>query len=163
MNNYFPYSDSWFQELKRRQADPTLDDYNIDANGNYVYYGSTNWLAEFYKRSNSANVHSLNFSGGNESSSYYLSGRAYEQDGIYKVGNEDFNKYNLRGKGSLKLKPWLTLDNNTSLNINNYLQPMPMRFYLVGGYGVSKDQSRPSVRDGECFLKTVKKAEVSWI
>lgn len=124
MNNYFPYSDSWFEELKKRQADPTLDNYNIDANGNYVYYGSTNWLKEFYERGNSSNVHSLNFSGGNESSNYYLSGRIYDQDGIYKVGKEDFKKYNLRGKGSLKLKPWLTLDNNTSLNSNSYLQPM---------------------------------------
>ncbi|MBL1410171.1 SusC/RagA family TonB-linked outer membrane protein [Sphingobacterium sp. C459-1T] len=124
MNNYFPYSDAWYEELKRRQADPTLDNYNLDENGNYIYYGATNWLEEFYKPNNKATVHSLNFSGGSEAANYYLSGRMYTQDGIYKIGNEDFDKYNVRGKGSIKIKPWLTIDNNTSLNINNYLQPM---------------------------------------
>ena len=32
-NNYMPYSNAWFEELKRRRADPTMDNYSIDANG----------------------------------------------------------------------------------------------------------------------------------
>ena len=124
MNNYFPYSDSWFTELKRRQSDPTLDNYNVDANGNYVYYGNTNWLKEFYKNHNYSYVHSLNFQGGQDLVNYYVSGRIYDQSGIYKVGNEDFKRYNLRAKGSIKLRPWLTFENNTSLIKGNYLQPM---------------------------------------
>lgn len=124
MNNYFSYSDAWFEELKRRQADPTLDDYDIDANGNYVYYGSTNWLSEFYKRSNTSSSHALSFTGGGENASFYLSGRYYNQDGIYKVGNEKFKKYNVRAKGVIHLRPWLTLENNTTLYRNTYLQPM---------------------------------------
>jgi TonB-linked SusC/RagA family outer membrane protein len=124
MNNYFPYSDQWFEELKRRQADPTLDNYDIDANGNYIYYGSTNWLAEFYKRQNSSYSHSISFTGGNEAANFYLSARYYNQDGIYKVGHEDFKKYNVRAKGSIKLKPWLTLENNSYLYRMIYDQPM---------------------------------------
>lgn len=124
MNNYFPYSDSWFEELKRRQADPTLDNYDIDANGNYIYYGSTNWLSEFYKKRNSATSHALSFTGGGEFADFYLSGRYYTQDGIYKVGKEDFKKYNVRAKGTIRLKPWLTLENNATLYKNIYLQPM---------------------------------------
>ena len=124
INNYFPYSDSWFEELKKRQADPTLDDYDVDANGNYIYYGSTNWLKEFYKRSNRATTHSISFTGGGEFADFYLSGRYYTQDGIYKVGNEDFKKYNVRAKGTVRLKPWLTLENNTTLFRNIFDQPM---------------------------------------
>lgn len=124
INNYFNYSDAWFEELKRRQADPTLDNYDIDEHGNYVYYGSTNWLSEFYKRRNTSSSHAISFTGGNEFANFYLSGRYYNQDGIYKVGNEDFKKYNLRAKGSIRLKPWLTLENNTTLFRNIYLQPM---------------------------------------
>ena len=30
-NNYMPYSNAWFEELKRRRADPTMDNYDIDA------------------------------------------------------------------------------------------------------------------------------------
>jgi len=124
MNNYFPYSDSWFAELQRRQNDPTLDNYNVDANGNYQYYGNTNWLREFYKDQNYSYVHSLNLQGGQDMVNYYVSGRIYDQNGIYKVGNEDFKRYNVRAKGSIKLRPWLTFENNTSLIKNNYLQPM---------------------------------------
>lgn len=124
MNNYFPYSDAWFEELKRRQADPTLDNYDIDANGNYIYYGHTNWLSEFYKRSNMSSSHALSLTGGGENASFYVSGRYYTQDGIYKVGKEKFKKYNIRAKGAIKLRPWLTLTNNTTLYRNTYLQPM---------------------------------------
>jgi len=124
INNYFPYSDQWFEELKRRQADPTLDNYDIDENGNYIYYGSTNWLAEFYKRRNSSYAHNISFTGGNDAASFYLSARYYNQDGIYKVGNEDFKKYNVRAKGTIKIKPWLTLENNSYLYRMIYDQPM---------------------------------------
>ncbi|UAY56955.1 SusC/RagA family TonB-linked outer membrane protein [Arachidicoccus terrestris] len=124
MNNYFPYSDAWYEELKRRQADPTLDNYDIDDNGNYIYYGHTNWLSEFYKRSNMSSSHALSLTGGGENASFYVSGRYYTQNGIYKVGKEKFKKYNVRAKGTIKLRPWLTLTNNTTLYRNTYLQPM---------------------------------------
>ncbi|MDD3968543.1 MAG: TonB-dependent receptor [Proteiniphilum sp.] len=124
MNNYFPYSDAWYEELKRRQADPTMDNYDIDANGNYIYYGNTNWLEEFYKKRNFSTAHSVTVQGGQESINYYVSGRYYGQDGIYKVGDEDFNKYNLRAKGSIKIRPWLTLENNTSFVKDFNKQPM---------------------------------------
>lgn len=124
MNNYFPYSDTWFEELKKRQADPTMDDYNIDENGNYIYYGSTNWLKEFYKRSNASTNHSLSIQGGSDKSSYYVSARYFNQDGVFKVGEEDFSKINLRARGSIQIRPWLTLENNTSMVNDNQKQPM---------------------------------------
>ena len=62
--------------------------------------------------------------GGREGVSYYISGRYYNQDGIYKVGEETYKKYNLRAKGSIRIRPWLTLDNNTSLMSSKYHQPM---------------------------------------
>lgn len=124
MNNYFPYSDAWYEELKRRQADPTMDNYNIDENGNYIYYGNTNWLKEFYKRRNFSTAHSITVQGGQDNINYYVSGRYYGQNGIYKVGKEDFNKYNMRAKGSVKIRPWLTLENNTSFVKDFYKQPM---------------------------------------
>lgn len=124
INNYFPYSEQWYEELKRREADPTLDNYDVDANGNYIYYGHTNWLSEFYKKRNMSSSHALSLTGGGENASFYLSGRYYTQDGIYKVGNEKFKKYNVRAKGTINLRPWLTLTNNTTLYRNTYLQPM---------------------------------------
>lgn len=122
-NNYMPYSNAWFEELKRRRADPTMDNYDIDANGNYNYYGETNWLKEIYKSVNYSTTHAVSIQGGREGVSYYISGRYYNQDGIYKVGEETYKKYNLRAKGSIRIRPWLTLDNNTSLMSIKQLQP----------------------------------------
>ena len=123
-NNYMPYSNAWFEELKRRRADPTMDNYDIDANGNYNYYGETNWLKEIYKSVNYSTTHAVSIQGGREGVSYYISGRYYNQDGIYKVGEETYKKYNLRAKGAIRIRPWLTLDNNTSLMSSKYHQPM---------------------------------------
>ncbi|WP_295939795.1 TonB-dependent receptor [uncultured Alistipes sp.] len=123
-NNYMNYSNVWFDELKRRRADPTMDNYDIDANGNYNYYGHTNWLKEVYKGVNYSTTHSISIQGGREGVNYYLSGRYYNQDGIYKVGEETYKKYNLRAKGSIRIRPWLTMDNNTSLMSSKYKQPM---------------------------------------
>ena len=119
-----PYSNAWFEELKRRRADPTMDNYSIDANGNYSYYGETNWLKEIYKSVNYSTTHAVSIQGGREGVSYYVSGRYYNQDGIYKVGEETYKKYNLRAKGSIRIRPGLTLDNNTSLMSSKYHQPM---------------------------------------
>lgn len=124
MNNYFPYSDSWFEELKKRQADPTMDNYNIDENGNYIYYGSTNWLEEFYKKSTFATNHSLSVQGGGDKSTFYVSARYFNQGGIYKVGEEDFTKINLRVRGTVQIRPWLTFENNASMVNDSQMQPM---------------------------------------
>src|SRR5690606_4402932 len=43
---------------------------------------------------------------------------------IYKIGEEDFKKFNVRAKGGIKLRPWLRLENNTALVNNTYKQPM---------------------------------------
>lgn len=110
--------------MVRRSNDPTLDNYDIDANGRYVYYGNTNWLKLFYKPRNYTQQHNVNVQGGNENSSFYISGRYYGQDGIYKVGTENFDQYNLRAKASVKLYKWLRLDYNVSLLNRDYLQPM---------------------------------------
>lgn len=124
MNNYFAYSDNWYSELKRRQGDASMDNYDVDENGNYIYYGNTNWLHEFYKKSNFSTNHAVTVQGAGEKTSFYISGRYFGQDGIYKVGDEDFKKMNLRAKGTIQIRPWLKLENNTSFSKDDYQQPM---------------------------------------
>lgn len=124
INNYINYSDEWYEELVARRADPTMDNYSIDKDGNYSYYGETNWLKETYKPVNFSTTHSLSVMGGREGVDFYVSGRFYDQDGIYKIGEERYKKYNFRAKGTVKIRPWFTLSNNTSLLHSTYHQPM---------------------------------------
>lgn len=126
------YSEAYHEEFRRRKTDPTYENYgkiygdgkDVGFGSNYAYYGSTNWLDMFYKDMNMTQNHNLSINGASEKVSYAISGRYYGQDGIYKLGNEDFNQYNLRAKGSIKITDWLKLTNNTSVFKRKYHQPM---------------------------------------
>ena len=122
INTYNIPSDYLEMFKARREAGETgiYDMYN----GNYLYYASENWLAKFYKRTNTTQTHSLGVKGSSQKISYSLTGRYYTQDGIYKIGNEAYNQYNLRSKVVLRAMDWLTIDNNTYLYRYDYTQPI---------------------------------------
>ncbi len=92
--------------------------------GQYVYYGNENYLKKFYRPWNGTTTQSLSISGSSGKVSYALSGRYYTQDNIYKIGNEDYNSYNLRSKISVQALDFLSFDSNTSLSVMNYDQPV---------------------------------------
>ena len=101
-------------------------------NGSYVYYGyNENYLAAFYKPINATQTHNLSISGSSDKVSYNVSGRYYAQEGIYKVGNEDYDAFNLRSKINVKINNWLSFDNNTAFYKMKYTQP----FFSKGNSG----------------------------
>lgn len=121
------YSTAYHEEFRKRYTDPTYENYKnpygMTANGNYAYYGSTNWYKLFYKDHTIGHTHNLSISGASDRASFVLSGKYYNQDGIFKVGNENFDSYSLRAKGDVKITKWLTIANNTSLFKSKYHQP----------------------------------------
>lgn len=118
------FSPEYLAELGVRAANGYKDKYGLNGNGNYMYYGNTNWLSMFYKDYSTTQNHNLSISASSERIQYSLSGRYYDQGGIYKIGDEEFKSYNLRQKGSVKINKWLTIDNNTSIFKRKYHQPM---------------------------------------
>ena len=121
-----PYTDAIYEELLRRRNNPNLSDVTAlegHSSFGWAYYGSTNWYDLFYKDVNLSTEHNLSVSGGNEHADYYVSGRFYNMDGIYRVGNEDFKKYDLRAKGTLKVRPWFKITNNISMSVSNQYEP----------------------------------------
>ena len=124
INNIVPYSDSWYRELARRSTDPSLERVRINDNGKYEYFGNTDWTKSFYKDVNYSHEHNLSISGGGKNADYYVSGRFYDQDGIYRVGDERYKQYNVRAKGSVRIRPWLRLNNNMDFTVVDYHQPM---------------------------------------
>jgi len=94
-------------------------------NGQYLYYGGNyNYLKMFYRRMNTTTTHNLSVSGNSGKVSYSVSGRYYMQDGIYRIGNEKYDAYNLRSKISIKATKHLTVDNNTAFSKMDYSQPI---------------------------------------
>lgn len=137
IDNKSPYSQAIYDEIIRRNEDPTLakieESYDVSGFG-YAYYDNHDWFKEFYRDYHWSNEHNLSVSGGNENADYYVSGRYYGSQGVFKVGDEDYKKYNLRAKGSLKVRPWLTLTNNMSITIDNNYIPTAYNTNSVSRY-----------------------------
>ncbi|MBL1407624.1 SusC/RagA family TonB-linked outer membrane protein [Sphingobacterium faecale] len=125
INNFFPWSQAWEDEFKKRINDPDNGylDWDVNSNGVYQYYGSTNWYEEFYKDYTYGQQHNLNVSGGSKVADFVVSSRYFEQQGIYKIGDEKFGQMNLRAKGGVNITNRIRLENNTDFIRRNYHQP----------------------------------------
>ncbi len=124
INNLFAFNNAWYEELKRRDADRSLDRWRVNEAGRYEYFGNTDWDAAIYKKSTAAHQHSLNISGGSERIKFSISGRYFSQDGIYNAVNDWYNQYNGRVKVWGKIRDWWTVESNTSFVNRTYRQPM---------------------------------------
>lgn len=124
INKTQPFSPAYLAELKRRDADPSLPKVEVGANGQYVYYGNTDWYHELYKSHTAAVDQNLSISGSNGKASFLVTGRYYGQDGIFRYNSDDYKMYNLMAKGSVQLYPWLTLNNTTQYSSRFYHNPL---------------------------------------
>lgn len=114
------------------------------ANGEYVYYGSTDWYGLLYKKSMGAMENNLTVSGSGDKISYMISGRTMSQNGLFRYNTDDYDMKNIRAKGTLKVFPWLEISNNSDYSEMFYHNPMN-----VGeGSGIWRniaDEGHPSV------------------
>lgn len=115
INNVFRFNRTWYEELNRRNADPSYEKWRVNpSDGRYEYFGNTNWYDIFYKDYTTGHQHNLSITGGSDKASYYVSGRFFHQDGIYNAGDERYNQYNVFAKGTVKINKWLSAENTTS-------------------------------------------------
>jgi len=121
-----PYNEQIYQMLLARREDPSLPA-AVPLEGHsqfgWAYLDNTNWYDLFYSDYNFSHEHNLSVSGGSDVSDFYLSGRFYDYDGIYKVGDEKYKKYDFRAKGSVQIRPWLKMSSNTSFSKIDDYQP----------------------------------------
>ncbi len=125
VNKTMGFSPAYLAEIKRRWEDPSLPRIEVDpVTGEYQYFYSTDWYKELYKKSLFAQDHNLTVSGGNELSSFYVSGRYNSEDGLFKYNSDDYSMYNIRAKGDIQVFDWLKIDNNMEFSSMNYHQPV---------------------------------------
>lgn len=121
--NTFTIGADYLDRLRARREAGNYDVYDT-YNGAYAYYGNTNWLKMFYKRYNSATTHDVSVKGSSKKLQYSLTGRYFTQEGIYKIGSDEYNTFNLRAKAKVQVTDWLSIDNNTSMFRSKQKQPM---------------------------------------
>lgn len=129
INTQLPFSLAYLDSLKAHDENPGLPQVTIDATGRYQYYANTDWFKELYSDKNPSMEHALSVSGGTEKVSFMISGRYYHQGGIFRYTPDNFDKYNLRFKGSVKVNDWLTISSNSDFSNYNYKYPLT----AVGG------------------------------
>ncbi|MGV3503664.1 MAG: SusC/RagA family TonB-linked outer membrane protein [Adhaeribacter sp.] len=124
-NSVFPFSLDYLDELKKRHDDPSLPKVAIDpTTGNYVYYGSTDWMKELYADRTPSQEHALSVSGSGKKSDYYVSGRTMSQGGIFRYNPDSYKMYNLRARGSVQAFDWLKVENDIAFTQMSYFMPI---------------------------------------
>ena len=107
---------------KQVSEDSSLPKY-LEINGEWTFFGSTNWYNEIFKKSKYTNQHSIEVSGKTQKTSFLLSGSYFNDGGMIKYAEEDYDRYNLRSKVEYKVTDWLSISNNTSFMQNKYTRP----------------------------------------
>ena len=122
--NTFKMGDTGFLDrfIARREAGET-GIYDV-RNGKYEYYGSVNYPAMFFKPYHTSQTHDLTVRGATKKISYSLTGRFFDQEGLYKIGDDTYRTFNLRSKVKAQVNNWLSLDNNTAVFHSYQKQPM---------------------------------------
>ena len=80
-------------------------DETIDAN-KWQYNGSTDWFNEMYK-TNFSQQYNVSLNGGNENTTYYASLGFADQNGILKMTNDNYKKFNVNLNISSQVTKWM--------------------------------------------------------
>ncbi|MBO7511046.1 MAG: TonB-dependent receptor plug domain-containing protein, partial [Bacteroidales bacterium] len=97
INKSQPFSTGWMDDfrLRKREGNPVTT--TVDADGNYTYYGNTNYYDALYKKAVFAHSHNISVSGSTGRLSYYLSGRIYDYNGLFNFNPDVYRTFNIRG------------------------------------------------------------------
>jgi TonB-linked SusC/RagA family outer membrane protein len=129
-NTYTRYSDEDYAELEARRYDKTENPArpwtvvkNVNGKDIYNYYGNYDWWNTLFKSTEPTMQHNISLSGGTDKVNYFLSGSAFQKDGIMRINTDRFNSYTLRTKVNAQLTPWLKVSNNTQYFDSRYKYP----------------------------------------
>lgn len=125
INTVIPFSLAYLDSIKYHNDNPGLPEVSINpSTGQYWYFGNTDWEKVLYAKSVPMTEQAINVSGGTDKVNFTLSGRYYNQAGIFKQNNDNFNRYNLRFKGFVKVNNWLSFNSNTDFSAYDYKYPL---------------------------------------
>lgn len=145
INKSQPFSVSWMDDFRLRKLDRNPRTTTLESDGSYVYYGNTNYYDVLYKDNVLAHSHNLSASGTEGRLSYYLSGRIYDYSGLFNYNPDVYQTFNIRGKASMKLFPWLTVTENMSYDYDSYHIPSSWSSEGKGNFWRSiNDEGHPS-------------------
>ena len=124
INKTQEFSLGWLEDFKRRKEQGITDEVTVDATVKYVYYGNEDYYDALYKKTTFAQDHNLSVTGNNGKLNYYVSGRFYGYDGLFRYNTDNYKMMNLRAKGSVQVFDWLKIENNMDFSNMDYHNPI---------------------------------------
>lgn len=122
---YDMYNELDFEYAKKVRENPSkypaaiVDPNNPEG---WEYYGRTNWNDIVFKPA-ATSTFNMSVSQKTEKAAFYLSGEYMMMDGSIKLGNETYDRANLRSKVDFNLTKWAKLTSNLSYTSDVYDTP----------------------------------------
>ncbi|MEE9364429.1 MAG: TonB-dependent receptor [Cellulophaga sp.] len=89
----------------------------------YIYYHKSDVRKVLLRENSMTTSNNLSISGGSEKTKFLLSLAHLNQDGLFKVGNDNFKRFNYRLNIDTKLTKYLSLSSKISYAVHNRDQP----------------------------------------
>ncbi|WP_432221386.1 SusC/RagA family TonB-linked outer membrane protein [Flavobacterium sp. TMP13] len=112
------------------QANATGDSWKGWGNAN----ANNDWYKIYFKDVSISQQHNLGVSGASENSNYYV-GLGYNlKEGMYRYGNDNYERYNLRANLSSNISSWLTFNFRGAFSQDRYNTPNTYNDKTGGNY-----------------------------
>lgn len=151
INKTMEFSTAWLAEYKKRAEsgnyEVLVSDGSIGTKGRWLYYiKGVNYIDMLYKDYLFSQTHNVSISGADDKFDYYVSGRFYDNNGIFDsdVNPESYKMANGRMKIGYQIAPWLKITNNTDITWTKYRMPQT---YSEGGGNIWRniaDEGHPA-------------------
>ena len=128
------FTDEAFAYAKERSDNPDGTEavrVNPRNPSQWEYFGNKNWAEELYGGYSNSQTQNIQIDGGTEKVRYYLSGSYDNEDGILKIAEERFKRYNLRTKIDYTPFEWLTFGSNVLMTDTERIMPSYFRTGLM--------------------------------
>ncbi|MDR0333095.1 MAG: TonB-dependent receptor [Dysgonamonadaceae bacterium] len=118
------------EAMKNYMANPTPENAWIMEGNQIIWVANMNPYDLLVRRSAPTQKHNLNVSGGSDRISYFFSFGYQTEEGLYKINNDEFNRYNVMMRVNAKVTDRFNMEGRFNYNRTTYEHP-----YLVGGKG----------------------------
>ena len=108
--------DDKVENLERPWAVPTPDKH-------WMFYANYDWYNHYFRKNRPMQDYNVSIRGGSKKVNYYVSGRAYLEDGMFNLQNDKFKSFSFRAKLNADLTSWLRYRVNASFFNSHYDHP----------------------------------------
>ena len=121
------YTDADYAELWMRINDgaenPERPWVVTQPDGSYKYYANFDWYKHYFKSTRPMQDYNISLKGGNDRINYYVSGRYFMEDGMFRQNTDRWHQFSTRAKVNINIKPWLHYGVNFSFFSSKYTYP----------------------------------------